>query len=173
MQINRFIGMHAISFVHFSILHMTNWILNGLPERFPKLKVIWIESGLAWVPFLMQRLDSEYLMRSSEAPLLKRRPSDYMREMFYTTQPLETSNLKLTEAAFDAVNAESQLLFSSDWPHWDFNPPSSIANLPFLKEKQKRNILGLNAAKLFNLNVPKGKLANIPDYPLDLPQAAE
>ena len=172
-MMNRFISVHALGFVFYNMVHMTNWIINGLPERFPKLKVIWIESGLAWVPFLMQRLDSEYLMRSSEAPLLKRRPSDYMREMFYTTQPLETSNLKLTEAAFDAVNAESQLLFSSDWPHWDFNPPSSIANLPFLKEKQKRNILGLNAAKLFNLKVPKGKLANIPDYPLELPQAAE
>jgi predicted TIM-barrel fold metal-dependent hydrolase len=173
MQINRFIGMHAISFVHFSVLHMTNWVLNGLPERFPKLKVIWIESGLAWVPFLMQRLDSEYLMRSSEAPLLKRRPSEYMREMFYTTQPIETSNLKLTEATLEAIDAENQLLFSSDWPHWDFNPPSSIANLPFLTEKQKRNILGLNAARLFNIKVPKGKLATIPDYPLDLPAAAE
>ncbi len=167
MQINRFIGMHAISFVHFSILHMTNWVLNGLPERFPKLKVIWIESGLAWVPFLMQRLDSEYLMRSSEAPLLKRRPSDYMREMFYTSQPLETSNLDLTEATFKAINAETQLLFSSDWPHWDFNPPSSISNLPFLSEQQKRNILGLNAAKLLNLEVPKTKLAEIPDAPAE------
>src|SRR5579863_8928563 len=172
-QCNKFISMHAISFVYYNIIHMTNWIMNGLPERFPKLKVIWIESGLAWVPFLMQRLDSEYLMRSSEAPLLKRRPSEYMREMFFTSQPLETSNLKLTEATFDAVNAESQLLFSSDWPHWDFNPPNSIANLPFLSEKQKRNILGLNAAKLFNLKVPKGKLATIPDYPLPLPEAAE
>lgn len=165
MQINRFIGMHAISFVHFSILHMTNWVLNGLPERFPKLKLIWIESGLAWVPFLMQRLDSEYLMRSSEAPLLKRRPSEYMREMYFTSQPLETSNLDLTAATFKAVNAETQLLFSSDWPHWDFNPPSSIANLPFLNKQQKRNILGLNAAKLFNLKVPAKKLAQIPTAP--------
>jgi hypothetical protein len=163
MQINRFIGMHAISFVHFSILHMTNWVLNGLPERFPKLKLIWIESGLAWVPFLMQRLDSEFLMRSSEAPLLKRRPSEYMREMFFTSQPLETSNLDLTEATFKAVNAESQLLFSSDWPHWDFNPPNSITNLPFLSKQQKRNILGLNAARLFNLTVPSKKLAKPPD----------
>ena len=163
MQINRFIGMHAISFVHFSILHMTNWVLNGLPERFPKLKLMWIESGLAWVPFLMQRLDSEYLMRSSEAPLLKRRPSEYIREMYFTSQPLETSNLDLTAATFRAVNAESQLLFSSDWPHWDFNPPSSIANLPFLSKEQKRNILGLNAARLFKLEVPAKKLAQIPE----------
>src|SRR6202521_2903373 len=74
-QCNRFISMHALSFVHFNMVHMTNWIINGLPERFPRLKVIWIESGLAWVPFLMQRLDSELLMGTSEWPLLQRRPS--------------------------------------------------------------------------------------------------
>ena len=33
------------------MIHLTNWIINGIPERFPKLKVIWVESGLAWVPF--------------------------------------------------------------------------------------------------------------------------
>ena len=70
-QCNRFISMHAISFVYYNLIHLTNWVINGLPERFPKLKVLWIESGLAWVPFLMQRLDSEYMMRSSEAPLLE------------------------------------------------------------------------------------------------------
>ena len=162
MQINRFIGMHAISFVHFSMVQLTNWVLNGLPERFPKLKLIWVESGLAWVPFMMQRLDSEYLMRSSEAPLLKRRPSDYIRDMYFTSQPLETSNLDLTEASFKAVKAETQLLYSSDWPHWDFNPPNAIANLPFLSDAHKRNILGLNAARLFGLDVPKQKLARVP-----------
>jgi uncharacterized protein len=36
----------------------TNWIVNGIPERFPNLKTLWIESGLAWVPFMMQRLDT-------------------------------------------------------------------------------------------------------------------
>ena len=78
--INRFLGMHALGFVWCNLVHMTNWILNGIPERFPKLKSIWVESGLAWVPFLMQRLDDQYLMRPSEAPQLKRLPSDYMRE---------------------------------------------------------------------------------------------
>ena len=73
----------------------TNWIINGIPERFPKLKPFWVESGLAWVPFLMQRLDDQYLMRPSEAPQLKRLPSEYMREnCFYTTQPMETTNLR-------------------------------------------------------------------------------
>jgi predicted TIM-barrel fold metal-dependent hydrolase len=155
MQLNRFISMHAISFVHYNLIHMTNWIINGLPERFPKMKLVWVESGLAWVPFLMQRLDHEFMMRSSEAPMLKRLPSEYMREMFYTTQPLEKNNLKLLEATMEAINAETQLLYASDWPHWDFDPPSSITTLPFLGEQAKRNILGLNAARAFNLEVKR------------------
>ena len=155
LQLNRFISMHALSFVHYSLIHMSNWIINGLPERFPKLKVLWIESGLAWIPYLMQRLDHEYQMRSCEAPLLKRLPSEYMKDMFYTSQPMEKTNLKLLQATMEAFKADTQLLYASDWPHWDFDAPSSITTLPFLDEKAKRNILGLNAARLFNLKVER------------------
>ena len=169
-QLNRFIGMHALSFVHFNMIHLTNWVLNGLPERFPKLKTIWIESGLAWVPFLMQRLDSEFLMRTSECPLLKRRPSEYIQEMYFTSQPLERTNMKLTQSTFEAIKADSQLLYASDWPHWDFDAPSAITSLPFLDEQAKRNILGLNAARLFNLDVPAAKSgAKAPRQPVAEP----
>ena len=153
-QLNRFISMHAISFVLCNLVHLTNWVINGLPERFPKLNVLWIESGLAWLPFIMQRLDNEYLMRSSEAPLLKRMPSDYIREMFFTSQPMERTSEKLLDATMDAISAETQLLYASDWPHWDFDLPSTIWDLPFLDENAKRNILGYNAARIFNLDIP-------------------
>ena len=86
---NRFASVHALGFPFFNILHVTNWVTNGLGERFPKLPVIWIEGGLAWVPFLMQRLDHEYMLRASEYPLLKKKPSDYMRDMYYASQPME------------------------------------------------------------------------------------
>lgn len=148
---NRFISVHAISFVLYNMVHLTNWIINGIPERFPRLKVIWIESGLAWVPMMMQRLDHEYLMRQSDAPLVKRLPSEYMREMYYTSQPMEMNDLALLEATFTAINAESQLMYSSDWPHWDFDLPSTIYDLPFLDEQTRRNILGETARKLFGL----------------------
>ena len=150
--LNRFIGMHALAFVLCNLVHMTNWVLNGLPERFPKLKTIWIESGLAWIPFLMQRLDHEYLMRTSEAPLLRKVPSEYMREMYYTSQPMETDHPKALELTFEMIHAETQLLYSSDWPHWDFDPPSVIFDLPFLSEQGKRNILGENARRLLKLD---------------------
>ncbi len=173
-QINRFIGMHALSFAHFNMVHMTNWVLNGIPERFPKLKVIWIESGLAWIPFIMQRLDSEYMMRTSECPLLKRKPSEYMQEMYYTSQPLERSNMKLTQATFEAIHADTQLLYASDWPHWDFDAPTSITKLPFLNEQSKRNILGLSAAKLFGLDVPAHKTGiKAPVQPQPVAEPAE
>ena len=86
---NRFIAVHALGFTWHNMLHLTNWIVNGMPERFPRLKTIWIESGLAWIPFLMQRLDNEYMMRTSDCALLKKKPSDYMRDMYFTSQPME------------------------------------------------------------------------------------
>lgn len=164
-QMNRFISVHALGFPYYNMLHMTNWIINGLPERFPKLKVLWIEGGLAWVGFLMQRLDNEYMMRSSEAPLLKRLPSEYMQDMYYATQPLErVRNQELVEATFKAIKAETQLCYSSDYPHWDFDLPSTVYDLPFLDEQTKRGILGGNAARLFGLKPWKHDKAGSPVY---------
>jgi predicted TIM-barrel fold metal-dependent hydrolase len=160
-MMNKFISVHAIGFVIYNMIHLTNWIMNGLPERFPKLKVLWIESGLAWVPFMMQRLDNEYMMRSSEAPALKKPPSDYMREMFFSTQPMEMTDIAALEQTFRMLNAETQLLYSSDYPHWDFDLPSTIYDLPFLSEQAKRNILGSNAMRVFNLKLPAEKLARV------------
>jgi hypothetical protein len=146
-------AVHALSFSFSNILHMTNWLCNGMPERFPKLKTVWVESGLAWIPFLMQRLDNEYMMRSSEVPGLKRKPSDYMREMFYSTQPMEAvDNRPALEVTFNMIKAETQLLYSSDYPHWDMDLPSTIYDLPFLSEQAKRNILGGNAQRVFKLD---------------------
>jgi uncharacterized protein len=149
----RFMAVHALSFSFSNILHMTNWLCDGMPERFPRLKTVWVEAGLAWIPFLMQRLDNEYMMRSSEVPNLKKRPSDYMREMYFSSQPMEAvENREALEVTFKMMKAETQLLYSSDYPHWDMDLPSVIYDLPFLSEQAKRNILGGNAQRVFNLD---------------------
>jgi hypothetical protein len=158
----RFMAVHALSFSFSNIVHMTNWLCNGMPERFPKLRTVWVESGIAWVPFLMQRLDNEYMMRSNEVPGLKRKPSDYMREMFYSSQPMEAvDNREALEVTFKMMKAETQLLYSSDYPHWDMDLPSTIYDLPFLSEQAKRNILGGNAQRAFGLEpvLSEAKLA--------------
>ena len=63
--------------------------------------------------------------------------------------------LKLLEATMTKIKASTQLLYASDWPHWDFDPPSAITTLPFLDTEAKRNILGLNAARLFGIPVKR------------------
>ena len=43
------------------------------------------------------------------------------------------------------------MLYASDWPHWDFDAPSVIFDLPFFDEEAKRNILGLTAKRVFRI----------------------
>ena len=91
------------------------------------------------------------MMRPSECPLLKKKLSDYMRDRFYSSQPMEIQDHAAMEQTFRMMNAETQLLYASDYPHWDFDLPSTIYDLPFLSEKAKHNILGGTAARLFKL----------------------
>jgi predicted TIM-barrel fold metal-dependent hydrolase len=160
---NRFIAVHALGFMWFNMVHMTNWVVNGIPERFPKLKVMWIESGITWAYSLMQRLDHSYKMRTSDCPSLKRKPSEYMREMYFSSQPMEMpDDPAILEATFKMIKADTQLVWSSDYPHWDFDLPGVIYDQPFLSEQAKRNILGGNAARFFGLDTKPVK--NIPIY---------
>ena len=156
-QLNKFISAHALGFTFSNMIHLTNILVNAIPERFPRLKLMWVESGLAWIPFLMQRLDNEYLMRTSECPGLTRMPSDYMREMYFSTQPMErtATNAGMLRASFELMDAENTLVYSSDYPHWDFDTPSVIYDLPFLTDQARRNILGGNACRLFGLPTQK------------------
>jgi predicted TIM-barrel fold metal-dependent hydrolase len=87
----------------------------------------------------------------SDAPLLKKLPSDYMRDMYYTSQPMEMTDPALLKETFRAMDAEHTLLWSSDWPHWDFDLPGRLFGLPFLSDQGRRNILGETARKVFNL----------------------
>ncbi len=174
VQLNKFISAHALGFSFCNMIHLTNLIVNGIPERFPKLSLMWLESGLAWIPFLMQRLDNEYLMRTSECPLLKKLPSDYMREMYFSTQPMErTGSPAMMRESFEMMNAENTLVYSSDYPHWDFDVPSVIYDLPFLSDQAKRKILGGNACRLFKLPLDKRAPASAREAGLVSPPSGE
>jgi predicted TIM-barrel fold metal-dependent hydrolase len=161
-QFNRFLSVHALGFPLYNIIHLMNVVVNGIPERFPDLRFIWIEGGVAWIPFLMHRLDNEYLMRSSDAPQLNRLPSEYMQRFYYTTQPLEyTPRLgdRLREV-FEMVGGATQFLYASDYPHNDFDVPARIYDLPFLSDAERRRILGGNALQVFRLPAPSAHAAS-------------
>jgi hypothetical protein len=74
-----------------------------------------------------------------------------MREMYYASQPMEAESMRGLECTLAMIDAETQLLYASDYPHWDFDLPSRVWDLPFLSEKARHNILGGTAARLFKL----------------------
>ncbi|MQA14670.1 MAG: amidohydrolase family protein, partial [Pseudonocardiaceae bacterium] len=88
------------------------------------LKVVLIEGGFAWVPPLMWRLDGLYQRLRDEVSHLRRRPSDYLRDRIrITTQPIEEPERPAD--LHDLINdvGEHVLMFSTDYPHWDFDNP--------------------------------------------------
>ena len=163
--LGRFLGAHALGFPFYAMVQMTNVVLSGLPERFPNIRWIFMEAGQAWVPFTIARLDNEYKQRSAEAPLLKRLPSEYIREFYFTTQPFEShEDPSHTRAMVDIMNGGRSLIYASDFPHQDFDTPATIWDQPRLSDAEKRAILGGNAMRLFNLPArPSAGVASRPD----------
>lgn len=151
-RFRNFLPIHAISFPFHLIMQLTSIVTEGVPERFPNLDFVFIEGGVTWIPWIMSRLDSEYVMRKSEAPLLKKLPSEYIKKFYFTQQPLEREvDPGYMAAVFKSFNADTQLLYASDYPHWDFDVPSVIYDLPFLTRESKKAILGENARRLFKI----------------------
>ena len=93
-------------------------------ERLPGLKVVMVEGGFAWAPPLAWRLDKNWHRMRREVPEVRRPPSEYMREhVWYTTQPIEEP--ETPRDLLDVIRwiGADRLLFSSDYPHWDFDDP--------------------------------------------------
>lgn len=152
---NQLLSVHALSIPFYNIVHMINIVVHGLPERYPGIRWLFPESGISWVTFLVHRLDNEYMMRPSEAPVLKKKPGEYIREFYFTTQPLERVDDPDNLAALMNLVGPKQLLYASNYPRWDFEPPARICDLPFLSEEDRLDILGRNAARLFKLEDAK------------------
>lgn len=147
-----FVGLHTLSFPLSIIRHIVSVVLNGVSVRFPNLRFVFVEGGVTWIPWIMNRMDDEYIKRKLEAPLLSKLPSEYMKEFYYTSQPLEQAHPEELEHVFPLIDAENHLLYASDYPHWDFDVPSVIYDLPFISTSAKKKIMGENASKLFKIN---------------------
>ena len=149
----KLIETHTLGFVENNFAQAVSVLVQGIPEKFPDLDFVFLEAGIFYVSLLMSRLDCEYLKRPSEAPLLEQRPSEYIKESFYFgTQPLETEvDPKYLETVIEMIGGAGRLMYASDYPHWDYDRPTTVIDLPFLSEEEKRGILSENAAEVFGL----------------------
>lgn len=125
-------------------------IFDGVFDRFPALKIVFIEHAFTWILPLMWRMDAIYAARGPENGL-KRKPSDYVKDhIWFTTQPLDypEDKLELTHA-LEWMEADKLLLFSSDYPHWTFDEPRWVAK--HMPEHMREQIMFQNAIDLFHL----------------------
>ena len=130
---------------------VTSLVIEGVFERFPKLKVVIVEGGFAWLPALSWRLDKLYERMRGEVPHLKRKPSEYIREhIWVTTQPIEEPAEPRHLFEMMELVGWDRLLFASDYPHWDFDDP--LRAFPAgLAPDRRRQILSANAKAVYRL----------------------
>lgn len=151
--------MHA-SFAALPISMVPSLIFEGVFDQFPKLKIAALELGWDWVVPFSWRLDAVYEKHRADLPHLSRKPSEYLQEHFwFSTQPIEEPERpEWTESVFrmfeDAGFAD-RLMFSSDYPHWDFDSPYESVPEHF-PEDRRRRILGENASRLYKLPLLDG-----------------
>jgi predicted TIM-barrel fold metal-dependent hydrolase len=132
---------------------LVSLVVEGVFERFPTLKVVLIEGGFGWVPSLMWRLDKHWARLRDEVPHLSRRPSEYVRDhIWFTTQPIEEPpDPRQLLTVFDNMGGTDKILFSTDYPHWDFDDPDRAIRAKLDPEARAR-IFGGNAMALYGLD---------------------
>jgi uncharacterized protein len=138
-----------------SLTHFASFVTWGTFEKFPRLRVLMVETGLAWVPNFLWRLDAHYRELRAESAWVRRLPSAYFRDhVKLSTQPFELTPRKeqLIEL-FEAFGGMDELLcFSSDFPHWDADDPFYVARrlppawLPKVFHRNARSVLRLHPA---------------------------
>jgi predicted TIM-barrel fold metal-dependent hydrolase len=131
---------------------VVNIICSGMLDRFPELKIVSVESGAGWVPFICEAL--EYEMEEN-APGLRKKlsltPKEFFRRNIYATMWFERTDIANVVAGV----GEDNILFETDFPHPTClfpNPLDTAArNMQGLSATAQRKILGDNAAKLYRL----------------------
>ena len=154
----RYFEWHNILPINY-MANVNSLVCEGVFERFPKLKFVAIEGGIAWLPHLMWRMDKNYKALRAQTPWLKKLPSEYIRAHVYlTTQPTEEPEKpEHLLQIFEMIGAPDNILFSSDYPHWDFDNPKMA--LPPLPREWKDRIYWKNAAELYGLRPPTSAAA--------------
>jgi predicted TIM-barrel fold metal-dependent hydrolase len=159
--LDRFAFMRMVSMMNGSIVEaIADLIFSDIFDRFPRLRVVSVESGFGYIPYLLDAMDWHWRTSGSIDVLPARpMPSDIWRSHFYATFWFERSTIPLLEAFQDNV------MFETDFPHetsvspgpWDHSRSARdlvLDHLAGLKLDVSAKVLGTNAARLYGLALP-------------------
>jgi predicted TIM-barrel fold metal-dependent hydrolase len=128
---------------------MVSLIASGACEKYPDFKFVLGESGVTWLPYVFDRMDTEYEDRCRKLGF-SLKPSDYFHRQGFTTYQQD----QYLEPAIPIVG-EDNIIWGADYPHPDCVWPDSHAhiekNLGRLPERVRRKITWENTAKLYGI----------------------
>jgi uncharacterized protein len=153
---DKFIQVHTLEHPFAILIQFTHMIYEGVFERFPKLRVAFLEAGSGWLPYMMDRMDEEYEKpHKSGAPALKKKPSDYIRSgQVWATCEVEERALIQVLRQFNP----RCLMWPSDYPHerlpdmFKRDIPEFLARED-LSDAEKKMILYDNPKRFYNLEI--------------------
>ena len=152
-QFDRFIEVHQLSHPFAQMQQMTSMIFQGVLEQYPGLRIAFMEAGCTWVPYWLNRMDTEWEMRGDvEAPRCKRKPSEYVQSGRVFFHAEEDEQLIPQTAA---TLREDIFYYASDYPHWDHHFPDSMAEFQEradLGESLRRWILRDTALRMYGMD---------------------
>jgi predicted TIM-barrel fold metal-dependent hydrolase len=120
---------------------LLSFLAEGVFQQFSLLKVVLIESGVTWLPTLLWRTSKTWRGVRPEVPWIDRSPAEILREnVRLTLQPLDApaGNPDALARTLEHIGSDSMLLFSTDYPHWQFDgddvipegfPPENLRKL--------------------------------------------
>ena len=131
--------------------NLASLIMNGIFERFGKLRVLFVEYGFVWPLAAMLRMDRLWRGLRHEVPWVTKSPIDYINEhVWFTTQPLEEpADPRDLEKIVKMIGVDN-LCFSTDYPHWDNDMP--MQSLRMLAPSDRDRIMRHNARKALRLS---------------------
>lgn len=137
--------------------YISSFIVNGVFEKYPRLRLLFNEYGVSWLPNLVWRLDESVALLRHESPWVRRTPGEYIHDhVRLSTQPLEESpdDKGALVALLETVDGvDDMLCFSSDYPHLSFDDPTYVARM--LPERWHAKVMHDNAAMLFGWAAPR------------------
>ena len=113
---DEFVKVHTLEHPFPLMIQLTDIVFSGVYDRFPDVRIAYLEGGCTWVPFMVDRLDAEYdsILGVAARKRLHKRPSDYIRgDNFWVSMDLGERGLKYTLDAIGPTN----VLYASDYPH--------------------------------------------------------
>jgi len=126
-------------------------IYGGVLEACPRMRVVIGESGIGWIPYLLDHMDLEWEDQFADLTLTMK-PSEYWRRQCYATYQSDPIGIRLLD-----ILGEENVMWGSDFPHPDGVWPDSREfidrEMTGVPENVRRKIVCDNAARLYGFDL--------------------